>query len=130
MRFYVKRNENFTTICIDEAVCNSVTAGAIKNFILDNVSDNDRNLIIDCTRVDVMDTVFLGAMVFALKKLKSEKSISFVYKKDNAQSSTIMLSSSLSNYFNLFDNLFDAEKLYRPIVRDCFYIPDYEHIYL
>lgn len=93
---------------INEHVASSKVASKYKDFLLEQLTGNEQAIIIDCRKISYIDTVFLGAMVFALKKGAKQAKISFVNDKADSQIWTIFETNNLKAFFNVFETLDDA----------------------
>lgn len=103
-----RRLDNIVIFEINEHVASSKIAGKVKDFLMNNLSGLEQSIIIDCRKIAYIDTVFLGGMVFALKKNAKNAKIAFVNDKTDSQIWTIFEANNLRAFFNVFETLEDA----------------------
>ena len=105
----IKRNlDEIVIFEIDEHVASSKIAGKTKDFLMENLNGTEQYIIVDCRKISYIDTVFLGAMVFALKRRASKAKVSFVNDDMENQIWTIFEANNLKLFFNVFSNLEEA----------------------
>ena len=85
---------------IDHFNANLEIAIPFKEFILDEINNGLRKMIIDLTYVDYMDSTFIGTLVVLVKRLGLKCGhLKLVIKKDSA----INLMLELTNMHKIFD---------------------------
>ncbi len=68
MNFEHTQYNNSTLVIINLPKTTAQHAPEFKNFLMELINSGKHQLIVDCRLVEYMDSTFLGAIVFALKK--------------------------------------------------------------
>lgn len=68
MNFEHTHYQNSSLVMINLSKTTAQQAPEFKNYLMDLIGSGKSKLIVDCRMVEYMDSTFLGAIVFALKK--------------------------------------------------------------
>ncbi len=88
---------------INQEISSQNEASFIKNYLVNALNKSITKLVIDCRNIDYIDSAFLGAMVFALRKYFDPKlSVRFIRSEFNEQVWSMFEINIVSNYFEVY----------------------------
>lgn len=97
-------NLNSSKATISEAI-------SFKDFLLNVIENESSRIILNCRSVVYMDSSFLGALVFALKKSLAAKGETVILRSEEENPVWTMFSlTKMDRVFKLFTNEDDAVK--------------------
>ncbi|MBZ0180228.1 MAG: STAS domain-containing protein [Melioribacteraceae bacterium] len=97
------RKEDIVVVDLDTKKATISEAISFKNYLLEIIENESPKIILDCREVVYMDSSFLGALVFALKKSLSAKGEIVILRSEEESPVWTMFSlTKMDKVFKLF----------------------------
>ena len=99
---YVK--DNITIIKLNLSQATLTEAGRFRNFVSEFIDKGITQIIVDLTNCSIIDSTFLGALVFSLKKITANNGNLRLVFNNNSQNNIFMLT-GINKVFKIYDDL-------------------------
>lgn len=88
-------------------------ASTMKARLLENISVGQKKIVVDISQCNFIDSTFFGALVFSLKRIRSNEGEIKLIVKPASNSEEIINLSNVRNIFDIYTSMEDALNDYK-----------------
>ena len=67
--YSIEKEDDILIVTVNLERATLEKSSKLKDLLVQYISDGEKNIILDCSKIKFMDSTFLGAMVISLKKI-------------------------------------------------------------